>query len=45
MVTVAVFEFSVMRCQPLRRALCAWRINEIISPNGSAFFKRRFCAG
>ncbi|EGQ8325308.1 hypothetical protein GTW22_18110 [Vibrio cholerae] len=23
MVTVVVFEFSVMRCQPLRRALCA----------------------
>ncbi|EGQ8190064.1 acetyltransferase [Vibrio cholerae] len=26
MVTVVVFEFSVMRCQPLRRALCAnWK--------------------
>ncbi|RBM45107.1 acetyltransferase, partial [Vibrio tarriae] len=23
MVTVVVFEFSGMRCQPLRRALCA----------------------
>ncbi|ENM5752197.1 acetyltransferase [Vibrio mimicus] len=23
MVTVVVVEFSVMRCQPLRRALCA----------------------
>ncbi|TQP67226.1 acetyltransferase [Vibrio cholerae] len=22
MVSVVVFEFSVMRCQPLRRALC-----------------------
>ncbi|EGR2435370.1 acetyltransferase, partial [Vibrio cholerae] len=22
---VVVFEFSVMRCQPLRRALCAFR--------------------
>ncbi|HDZ9460430.1 TPA: acetyltransferase [Vibrio cholerae] len=22
MVTVVLFEFSVMRCQPLRRALC-----------------------
>ncbi|ELK2284051.1 acetyltransferase [Vibrio vulnificus] len=22
MVTVVVFEFGVMRCQPLRRALC-----------------------
>ncbi|EGR4091993.1 iron transporter [Vibrio cholerae] len=27
MVTVGVFEFCVMRCQPLRRALAAyWRI-------------------
>ncbi|TXZ73519.1 acetyltransferase [Vibrio mimicus] len=25
MVTVVVFEFSGMRCQPLRRALCSWR--------------------
>ncbi|KAA1197724.1 acetyltransferase [Vibrio cholerae] len=26
MVAVVVFEFSVMRCQPLRRALyCHWR--------------------
>ncbi|EKG0013141.1 acetyltransferase [Vibrio cholerae] len=25
MVSVVVFEFSVMRCQPLRRALCAFR--------------------
>ncbi|TXZ98422.1 hypothetical protein FXE22_06015 [Vibrio cholerae] len=24
MVTVVVFEFGVMRCQPLRRALCVW---------------------
>ncbi|ENM3807804.1 acetyltransferase [Vibrio cholerae] len=24
MVTVVVFEFSVMRCQPLRRALCTF---------------------
>ncbi|EJL7012897.1 acetyltransferase, partial [Vibrio cholerae] len=25
-VTVVVFEFGVMRCQPLRRALCAnWK--------------------
>ncbi|EGQ9502823.1 acetyltransferase [Vibrio cholerae] len=33
MVMVVVFEFSVMRCQPLRRALCAyeglskWKVN------------------
>ncbi|EGR4144334.1 acetyltransferase [Vibrio cholerae] len=26
MVTAVVFEFCVMRCQPLRRALCAnWK--------------------
>ncbi|TXY98018.1 N-acetyltransferase, partial [Vibrio cholerae] len=24
-VTVVVFEFSVTRCQPLRRALCSYR--------------------
>ncbi|EJL6762970.1 acetyltransferase [Vibrio cholerae] len=24
MVTVVVFKFGVMRCQPLRRALCEW---------------------
>ncbi|EGR2450276.1 acetyltransferase, partial [Vibrio cholerae] len=24
MVSVVVFEFSVMRCQPLRRALCVF---------------------
>ncbi|HEQ3615805.1 TPA: acetyltransferase [Vibrio cholerae] len=28
MVTVVVIEFSVMRCQPLRRALNAWRQND-----------------
>ncbi|EGR0413392.1 acetyltransferase [Vibrio cholerae] len=27
MVTVVVFEFCVMRCQPLRRALCAFSKN------------------
>ncbi|EGR0744153.1 acetyltransferase [Vibrio cholerae] len=27
MVTVVVIEFSVMRCQPLRRALCAFSKN------------------
>ncbi|EGR4181155.1 acetyltransferase [Vibrio cholerae] len=25
MVTVGVFEFGVMRCQPLRRALCLFK--------------------
>ncbi|MBW5433053.1 acetyltransferase [Vibrio cholerae] len=28
MVAVVVFEFGVMRCQPLRRALNAWRQND-----------------
>ncbi|EKF9739698.1 acetyltransferase [Vibrio cholerae] len=27
MVAVVVFEFSVMRCQPLRRALCVFLKN------------------
>nr|WP_255263296.1 acetyltransferase [Vibrio cholerae] len=27
MVSVVVVELSVMRCQPLRRALCALRLN------------------
>ncbi|ENM5732212.1 acetyltransferase [Vibrio mimicus] len=27
MVSVVVIEFSGMRCQPLRRALCEWRKN------------------
>ncbi|KAA1195879.1 acetyltransferase [Vibrio cholerae] len=30
MVAVVVFEFSGMRCQPLRRALSVWRYNEHI---------------
>ncbi|TQQ35582.1 acetyltransferase [Vibrio cholerae] len=29
MVMVVVFEFGVMRCQPLRRALCVLSIREI----------------
>ncbi|NAR23013.1 acetyltransferase [Vibrio cholerae] len=29
MVTVVVIEFSVMRCQPLRRALCAEHKNQL----------------
>ncbi|EGR4126308.1 acetyltransferase [Vibrio cholerae] len=28
MVTVVVFGFSVMRCQPLRRALCSFLGNK-----------------
>ncbi len=31
MVTVVVVEFSVMRCQPLRRALCASRTIYLIT--------------
>ncbi|EII3093503.1 iron transporter [Vibrio cholerae] len=27
MVTVVAFEFSVMRCQPLRRALGEWSVD------------------
>ncbi|EJL6268091.1 iron transporter [Vibrio cholerae] len=27
MVTVVVFEFSAMRCQPLRRALGEWSVD------------------
>ncbi|TQP79350.1 acetyltransferase [Vibrio cholerae] len=30
MAMVVVFEFGVMRCQPLRRALSVWRYNEHI---------------
>ncbi|KAA1205516.1 acetyltransferase [Vibrio cholerae] len=30
MVSVVVVEFSVMRCQPLRRALCFWRKIHIV---------------
>ncbi|EGR3937963.1 acetyltransferase, partial [Vibrio cholerae] len=29
MVAVVVFEFSVMRCQPLRRALCVFLENGV----------------
>ncbi len=36
MVAVVVFEFGVMRCQPLRRALCAYHKKSAIS----AKFKR-----
>ncbi|ENM3829465.1 DUF3709 domain-containing protein [Vibrio cholerae] len=43
MVTVVVFEFGVMRCQPLRRALCLIHKNQqvvIVDPFGMLF---RFC--
>ncbi|TXX51925.1 hypothetical protein FXE34_10955 [Vibrio cholerae] len=31
MVSVVVFEFGVMRCQPLRRALCPFTVDVIES--------------
>ncbi|TQO79323.1 acetyltransferase [Vibrio cholerae] len=37
MVTVVVFKFSVMRCQPLRRALCSFWGNK--KPAFSAGFR------
>ncbi|TYA96143.1 DUF3709 domain-containing protein [Vibrio cholerae] len=43
MVTVGVFEFCGMRCQPLRRALCLIHKNQqvvIVDPLGMLF---RFC--
>ncbi|MCX9553711.1 acetyltransferase [Vibrio cholerae] len=33
MVSVFVFEFRVMRCQPLRRALCAFLENGVSDEN------------
>nr|WP_254705062.1 hypothetical protein [Vibrio cholerae] len=46
MVTVVAFEFSVMRCQPLRRALCLIPKNQqivIVNSFGISFwFCRQF---
>ncbi|EKF9441673.1 DUF3709 domain-containing protein [Vibrio cholerae] len=46
MVTAVVFEFSVMRCQPLRRALCLTHKNQqvvIVDSFGISFrFSRQF---
>ncbi|EGQ9985164.1 hypothetical protein FTS89_18955, partial [Vibrio cholerae] len=42
-VTAVVFEFSVMRCQPLRRALCLTHKNQqfvLVDSFGSSF---RYC--
>ncbi|EHU8078567.1 acetyltransferase [Vibrio cholerae] len=33
MVTVGVFEFCVMHCQPLRRALCVFLENGVSDEN------------
>ncbi|EJL8259253.1 hypothetical protein NM211_003640 [Vibrio cholerae] len=42
MVAVVVFEFSVMRCQPLRRALCLITKNQLVAsfraPSACWFF-------
>ncbi|TQP43161.1 DUF3709 domain-containing protein [Vibrio cholerae] len=46
MVSVVVFEFSVMRCQPLRRALCLIHKNQqvvIIDSLGISFWFCRQC--
>ncbi|PAR78871.1 hypothetical protein CGT86_02030 [Vibrio cholerae] len=43
MVAVVVFEFRVMRCQPLRRALCLTHKNQqfvLVDSFGSSF---RYC--
>ncbi|EGQ9502778.1 acetyltransferase [Vibrio cholerae] len=43
MVTVVVFEFSVMRCQPLRRALAQSRQYGDLETNGHCICKT-WCA-
>ncbi|EKF9477948.1 DUF3709 domain-containing protein [Vibrio cholerae] len=43
MVTVVVFEFSVMRCQPLRRALCLTHKNQQVVVVDSFGISFRFC--
>nr|WP_200904802.1 acetyltransferase [Vibrio cholerae] len=43
MVTVVVFEFSVMRCQPLRRALAQSRQYGDLEKNGHRICKA-WCA-
>ncbi|HDZ9267287.1 TPA: DUF3709 domain-containing protein [Vibrio cholerae] len=43
MVAVVVFEFSVMRCQPLRRALCLIHKNQQVVNVDSFGISFRFC--
>ncbi len=42
MVVVVVFEFSVMRCQPLRRALCLIHKNQLVVLSISLAFRSGF---
>ncbi|HDI3200898.1 TPA: acetyltransferase [Vibrio cholerae] len=39
MVSVVVFEFSGVRCQPLRRALCAFSKNGYLSLGSMSKYK------
>ncbi|MCD6648257.1 hypothetical protein LT010_17925 [Vibrio cholerae] len=43
MVAVVVIEFSVMRCQPLRRALCLIHKNQQVVVVDSFSISFRFC--
>nr|WP_255233418.1 hypothetical protein [Vibrio cholerae] len=43
MVSVVVVEFSVMRCQPLRRALCLIHKNQQVVNVDSFGISFRFC--
>ncbi|PNM40345.1 hypothetical protein AL535_017650 [Vibrio cholerae] len=43
MVTVVVFEFCFMRCQPLRRALCLIHKNQHVAVVDSFGISFRFC--
>ncbi|EGR5123675.1 DUF3709 domain-containing protein [Vibrio cholerae] len=43
MVAVVAFEFSVMRCQPLRRALCLIHKNQQVVIVDSFGISFRFC--
>nr|WP_080341689.1 hypothetical protein [Vibrio cholerae] len=43
MVTVVAFEFSVMRCQPLRRALCLIHKNQQFAVVDSSGISFRYC--
>ncbi len=42
MVTVVAFEFSGMRCQPLRRALCLIHKNQLVVLSISLAFRSGF---
>ncbi len=42
MVAVVVFEFSGMRCQPLRRALCLNHKNQLVVLSISLAFRSGF---